>query len=197
MLKRIFDIVSASAGLMVLTPLFVGIAIWIKLDSKGPIFYRQVRVGQRGKEFRIHKFRTMTVNADQHGQLTVGADQRITRSGHFLRRYKIDELPQMIDVVLGDMSVVGPRPEVPEFMACYPDDIRQHVLSVRPGMTDRASIEMVDENEILSQYDNPRQAYIDVVLPYKQKFYVDYVNSANFLDDLRIIFSTIKKIIMR
>lgn len=197
MLKRIFDIVSASAGLMVLTPLFVGIAIWIKLDSKGPIFYRQVRVGQRGKEFRIHKFRTMTVNADQHGQLTVGADQRITRSGHFLRRYKIDELPQMIDVVLGDMSVVGPRPEVPEFMACYPDDIRQHVLSVRPGMTDRASIEMVDENEILSQYDNPRQAYIDVVLPYKQKFYVDYVNSANFLDDLRIIFSTIKKIIVR
>jgi len=197
MLKRIFDIVSASAGLMVLTPLFVGIAIWIKLDSKGPIFYRQVRVGQRGKEFRIHKFRTMTVNADQHGQLTVGADQRITRSGHFLRRYKIDELPQMIDVVLGDMSVVGPRPEVPEFMACYPDDIRQHVLSVRPGMTDRASIEMVDENEILSQYDNPRQAYIDVVLPYKQKFYVDYVNRANFLDDLRIIFSTIKKIIVR
>lgn len=197
MFKRIFDISGSIIGLIILSPIFILVSIWIKLDSKGPIFYRQIRVGKNGKNFRIHKFRTMTVNADKQGQLTIGIDKRVTESGYFLRRYKIDELPQMIDVLLGQMSVVGPRPEVPEFMDCYPADIRSKVLSVRPGMTDRASIEMVDENDILSNYESPKQAYIDVILPYKQKFYINYVDNMSMFEDFKIILLTVKKILFR
>lgn len=197
MLKRAFDVLSALAGLLVLLPILLLVATWIKVDSPGPIFYRQIRVGRYGVPFRIHKFRTMTVNAEQTGRLTVGADNRITRSGHFLRKYKLDELPQLIDVVLADMSLVGPRPEVQEFIDCYPVDVREKVLSVRPGITDRASIEMVDENDLLAAYENPRQAYIDVILPVKQKFYLDYVDQQSFSTDIKIIFATIKKIIVR
>jgi lipopolysaccharide/colanic/teichoic acid biosynthesis glycosyltransferase len=197
MLKRSFDFCSSGLGLLSLLPVFLCVAIWIKIDSKGPVFFRQVRVGRYGVSFRIHKFRTMTVNAESSGRLTVGADARITRSGHFLRKTKLDELPQLIDVLFGKMSLVGPRPEVREFIDCYSDEMREIVLSVRPGITDRASIEMVDENEILGRYDDARQAYIDIILPKKQKYYVEYVNKNNFISDIFIIFATFKKIITR
>ncbi len=197
MLKRLFDVLCAALGLAVLLPVLVMIAIWIKLDSPGPVFFRQLRVGRFGIPFRIHKFRTMRVNAEQAGRLTVGRDSRITRSGHFLRKTKLDELPQLIDVLIGKMSLVGPRPEVQEFIDCYPDDIKAKVLSVRPGITDRASIEMVDENEILSKYPDPRQAYIDHILPIKQRYYVEYVDNHSVLTDIKIILHTILKIIKK
>lgn len=197
MLKRVFDLICAILGLVVLSPIFLIVSVWIKLDSTGPVFYRQVRVGRYGVPFRIHKFRTMTVGAEKQGHLTVGADLRITKSGHFLRKYKVDELPQLIDVVRGCMSLVGPRPEVREFIECYPPAIRDRVLSVRPGITDWASIEMVDENEILARYDNPRQAYIDVILPMKQDYYLRYVECSGVFTDIIIIFSTLKKIFTR
>lgn len=197
MLKRLFDMVCAAIGLAVLSPLLVLIAIWIKLDSPGPIFFRQVRVGRFGVPFRIHKFRTMRINAEQAGRLTVGRDNRITRSGHLLRKSKLDELPQLIDVLVGKMSLVGPRPEVQEFIDCYPADIKQKVLSVRPGITDRASIEMVDENEILSKYSDPNQAYIEHILPIKQRYYVEYVEKNSLATDIKIIFDTILKIVTR
>ena len=197
MLKRLFDFFAAAFGLLVLLPLLVVIAIWIKLDSSGPVFFRQQRVGRFGKIFRIHKFRTMRVDAETAGRLTVGKDSRITRSGHFLRKSKIDELPQLIDVVLGTMSLVGPRPEVQEFIDCYPPDVRDEVLSVRPGITDRASIEMVDENEVLSKYADPRQAYIDHILPIKQRYYLDYVRDHGVITDIKIIIETLLKIVKR
>ncbi len=197
MLKRLFDISLSLIGLFLLSPVFVVVAIWIKVDSQGPVFFRQSRVGRFGVVFEIHKFRTMSMGTESHGRLTVGRDVRITRAGAFLRKSKIDELPQLIDVLLGDMSLVGPRPEVQEFINYYPDDIREIVLSVRPGITDRASIEMIDENEILAKYDNPTQAYIDVVLPMKQQYYCEYVNNNSVLSDLEIIFATVAKIVLR
>ncbi|OBS94222.1 glycosyl transferase [Vibrio tasmaniensis] len=195
MLKRAFDLVSCIAGLVLLAPMFIIVAIWIKLDSSGPIFFRQERVGRNGEIFRIHKFRTMRSDSENKGRLTVGKDSRITTSGQFLRKSKVDELPQLIDVVIGKMSLVGPRPEVQEFVDEYPSDVKDIVLSVRPGITDKASIEMVDENEILAKYDDPRKAYIEHVLPIKQKFYVDYVKKNNIRIDLLIIFQTIFKIL--
>lgn len=197
MTKRLFDLFSAFLGLLVLAPFFALIAIWIKTDSSGPVFFRQVRVGRFGVPFKIHKFRTMRVDAEESGRLTIGADSRITRSGHFLRKTKIDELPQLIDVFQGRMSLVGPRPEVQEFIDCYPKDVREKVLSVSPGITDKASIEMVDENEILAKYENARQAYIDIILPIKQAYYVEYVESQSFFLDIKLIFMTLKKIITR
>lgn len=197
MAKRLFDMVCALIGLVVLSPLFLVIAVWIKLDSNGPVFFRQVRVGRNGKPFRIHKFRTMGVNSESVGRLTVGNDSRVTRSGHFLRKSKIDELPQLIDVVVGNMSLVGPRPEVQEFIDCYPSEVRRVVLSVRPGITDLASIEMVDENEILAKYTDSRKAYIEQILPIKQQYYVDYVRNNTLFEDISIIFKTIYKIVNR
>ncbi|MEZ8389257.1 sugar transferase [Vibrio splendidus] len=197
MLKRAFDLVSCIVGLVLLAPMFIIVAIWIKLDSSGPIFFRQERVGRNGEVFRIHKFRTMRCDSENKGRLTVGKDNRITTSGQFLRKSKVDELPQLIDVLLGKMSLVGPRPEVQEFIDEYPSDVRQIVLSVRPGITDKASIEMVDENEILGKYDDPRKAYIEHVLPIKQKFYVDYVETQTFFGDIQLILKTIIKIITR
>lgn len=195
MLKRTFDLVCCIVGLILLAPLFVIVAIWIKLDSSGPIFFRQERVGRNGEVFRIHKFRTMLTDSENKGRLTIGKDSRITTSGQFLRKSKVDELPQLIDVVLGRMSLVGPRPEVQEFIEEYPSDVRDIVLSVRPGITDQASIEMVDENEILGKYDDPRKAYIEHVLPLKQKYYVDYVNNNNVIVDISLIFQTVLKIV--
>lgn len=197
MLKRSFDLLASAIGLVILAPFFVVIALWIKSDSKGPVFFRQVRVGRFGIPFKIHKFRTMSTNSEALGRLTVGADARITSSGHFLRKTKIDELPQLIDVFIGKMSLVGPRPEVQEFIDCYPVGVKNKVLSVRPGITDKASIEMVDENEILSKYTDARQAYIDVILPIKQKFYLEYVETNNLILDIKIIFSTFYKIVKR
>lgn len=197
MSKRVFDLLCSGIGLVFLFPAFLLIMLWIKLDSPGPIFFRQVRVGRFGEPFRIHKFRTMRVDAEQSGRLTVGVDSRVTRSGFFLRKYKLDELPQLIDVLTGRMSLVGPRPEVKEFIDYYPPSVRDKVLSVRPGITDWASIEMVDENQLLAGYDDPRQAYIDVVLPIKQRFYLAYVEQQGFITDIRIIFATIFKVLSR
>lgn len=196
--KRLFDVVLSAGGLVCLSPLLVTTAIAIKFDSKGPVFFRQTRVGRYGVPFRIHKFRTMTVNAEKNGRLTIGNnDQRITKSGKILRKLKIDELPQLIDVFTGNMSLVGPRPEVQEFIDCYPDEIREKVLSVRPGITDKASIEMIDENEILAQYEDPKQAYIDEILPIKQKYYIEYVENHNLIVDIQLIAKTLLKIINR
>lgn len=198
MIKRIFDFLASLGGLIFLMPLFVIIGAWIKFDSKGPVFFRQVRVGQNGKLFWIHKFRSMRLESENKGKLTVGVnDSRITRSGSFIRKYKIDELPQLIDVLKGDMSLVGPRPEVPEYIAAYPQEIKDRVLSVKPGITDNASILMVDENEILAKYDDPHDAYLTEVLPIKQKLYLDYVKNQSFFGDLGIIFKTVWRIVAR
>lgn len=196
MIKKAFDLSASFVGLILLLPLYLFVAIWIKLGSKGPVFFRQERVGLNGVNFKIHKFRTMRVLAESEGRLTVGLDSRITPSGHFLRKYKIDELPQLIDVFFGKMSLVGPRPEVQEFIDLYPEDIKNRVLSVKPGITDMASIEMSNENDILGKYDDARQAYIDIILPIKQKHYLAYVDKHNIWLDLKIILLTLKKVIM-
>ncbi|EGD7671793.1 sugar transferase [Shigella sonnei] len=196
-MKRIFDVVVAGLGLLFLFPVFIIVSMLIVADSKGGVFFRQYRVGRFGKDFRIHKFRTMFIDSEKKGRITVGQDARVTRVGWYLRKYKIDELPQLIDVLSGTMSLVGPRPEVREFIDEYPDDIREKVLSVRPGITDLASIEMVDENEILSSYDDPRRAYIDIILPIKQRYYLDYVANNSVKYDCVIIWKTIIKILSR
>lgn len=195
-LKRSFDLLASAVGLLLLAPLFLVLAVLIKIDSPGPVFFRQERVGRYGKIFRIHKFRTMVTDAELKGlQITVGADERVTRIGVALRKSKLDELPQLIDVVLGDMSLVGPRPEVPRYVACYPDGVRDIVLSVRPGITDRASIEYKDESRVLGLADDPHRAYVEEVLPVKLRFYVDYVVNRSFVGDLRIIFATLVAIV--
>ncbi|MDG6470538.1 sugar transferase [Glaesserella parasuis] len=197
MLKRVFDIFFSGLGLVALFPVFVVIAIWIKKDSDGEVFFRQARVGLNGQLFKIHKFRTMAVNTEKQSGLTIGNDKRITNAGKFLRKYKLDELPQLIDVFIGKMSLVGPRPEIPEFMNLYSEYDRRKILSVKPGITDRASIEMVDENEILGKYDNPRQAYIDIIMPMKAKYYIDYANNHNIWSDFVLILRTFLKIVSR
>ncbi|WP_350304121.1 sugar transferase [Photorhabdus viridis] len=196
-IKIVFDFTTSSIGLIILSPILIAIAIWIKIDSEGPIFFRQKRVGQYNKDFYIHKFRSMTTGSEQKGQLTVGHDRRITNSGKFIRKYKLDELAQLIDVIQGKMSLVGPRPEVPQFMDKYPDDVRNKILSVKPGITDLASIEMIDENQILDKYANPYQAYIDILMPIKAKYYLEYVDDKSFSHDLKIIFKTIYKLVFR
>ena len=194
--KRFFDFVASFFGLMLLTPIFVLAALWIKIDSRGPIFFRQERVGFQGVPFRIHKFRTMILDAEKIGkQITVGADSRITAVGNFLRKYKLDELPQLIDVLVGDMSLVGPRPEVPKYIDCYSDDEKHDVLSVKPGITDNASIEFRDESELLASSKDPEATYINEVLPKKIALYRKYVKERSFFGDVVIIFKTIFLII--
>jgi lipopolysaccharide/colanic/teichoic acid biosynthesis glycosyltransferase len=188
MAKRAFDVLFSAAVLLLLSPLLLAVAAWIKLDSRGPVFFRQVRVGRHGREFRILKFRTMHVDAPAKGpQITVGRDPRITRSGHVLRKYKIDEFPQFINVLIGDMSVVGPRPEVPRYVAMYPAATRELVLSVRPGITDLASIEYRDENERLGRSADPERTYVEQVMPAKLAFCERYVRERSFAGDLGII----------
>ena len=191
MSKRLFDIVASLCGLAVLAPLFALAALWIRLDSPGPVFFRQQRVGRHGKLFSIYKFRTMRTQAPPQVQLTVGHDPRITRAGRFLRRYKLDELPQLINVVHGTMSLVGPRPEVPRYVACYPPDVRNIVLSVAPGITDWASILYREESDILGRAADPERAYLDTILPAKLEYYVRYVRERGFWTDVRIIFHTL------
>lgn len=192
MAKRIFDILFAAIGLIVLLPLFVLLAVAIKIDSKGPVFYRQERVGQFGRIFKIHKFRTMATEQEKTSlQITVGADKRITRIGSFIRKIKLDELAQLLDVLIGTMSLVGPRPEVPRYVACYPNVIRDLVLSVKPGITDRASIEFKDESIILGKSNDPERTYIEKILPIKLGYYVDYVNNNTIYSDLKIILATL------
>lgn len=195
-LKRWFDLLASGLGLIALSPLLMLIALLIKLDSEGPVFFRQERVGRFGKVFRIHKFRTMITDAERKGlQITVGADARVTRVGGTLRKYKLDELPQLIDVLIGDMSLVGPRPEVPRYVACYPEETKDIVLSVRPGITDRASIEYKDENRILGLAEDPHRAYVEQVLPVKLGYYINYVRRRTFLGDLKIILATLVAIV--
>ncbi|MEI6739323.1 MAG: sugar transferase [Gemmatimonadaceae bacterium] len=195
MVKRTLDIVCAAIGLMVLGPLLLVVAALIPLDSAGPVFFRQERVGQFGRRFRIHKFRTMRHGTAAAGpSLTVGADSRVTKVGSFLRRYKIDELPQLIDVVRGDMSLVGPRPEVPEYIAYYSESERAAVLSVRPGITDLASLEFRDESSLLAAAPDPQRFYVEEVLPVKIRYYLEYVASHSAIGDIRIILATIYKV---
>ncbi len=197
-MKRLFDIIASLLGLIALSPLFLVVAVAIKRDSPGPVFFRQVRVGKDGKPFRIHKFRSMTVNkADNAKEITVGGDARITRSGAWIRHWKLDELPQLIDVLLGDMSVVGPRPEVPRYVALYPDALRQIVLSVRPGITDLASIRFRHENDLLAQASDPEQAYRDQILPEKLRLQSEYVRTRSFFGDLGILAATFAAIVKR
>ncbi len=192
MAKRIFDLLLGVLGLALLAPVLAILAVAIRIDSPGPVFFRQERVGRGGRIFRIHKFRTMVVDAERKGlQLTTGADRRITRVGAIVRRYKLDEFPQLIDVVLGDMSLVGPRPEVPRYVARYPEDVRAIVLSVRPGITDEASIAYRDENDLLGASEDPEQTYVQVVMPAKLEYAVRYVRTHSLPGDVRIILRTL------
>lgn len=194
MTKRAFDLCAATLGVLLLSPLMLTIALWIRLDSTGPVLFRQVRVGRYGIPFDILKFRTMSAQADPQRLLTVGRDPRITRAGHVLRKYKLDELPQLFNVLNGTMSLVGPRPEVARYVACYPPRERELVLSVKPGVTDWASILYKDENAILGQAMDPEQAYIDTILPTKLAYYERYVHERSFWVDLRIIVRTLRAI---
>ena len=190
MLKRIFDIIASGCGLIVLSPLFIILAIWIKWDSKGPVFYKQVRVGRNNKDFKLYKFRSMRVGADKAGLITVGGrDPRVTRSGYYIRKYKLDEFPQLINVFLGDMSLVGPRPEVRKYVDMYTPE-QMHVLDVRPGITDLASIRYRNENELLEKAEDPDRYYIEVIMQEKIKLYLEYVENASFWYDIKLIFLT-------
>ena len=189
-MKRLFDIVASGLGLIVLSPLFIILAIWIKLDSKGSVFYRQVRVGYKNKDFRIFKFRSMKVGADKGSLVTIGGhDPRVTRSGYFIRKFKFDELPQLINVFLGDMSLVGPRPEVRHYVDYWTPE-QMHVLDVRPGITDPASIKFRNENELMEKADDPEKYYIEVIMQEKIKLYLEYVEKHSFLYDIGLIFKT-------
>lgn len=189
-MKRAFDIIASGLGLIVLSPLFLILAIWIKLDSKGPVFYRQVRVGLHNKEFRIFKFRSMRVGSDKGSLVTIGGhDPRVTRSGYFIRKFKFDELPQLINVFLGDMSLVGPRPEVRHYVDYWTPE-QMHVLDVRPGITDPASIKFRNENELMEKAEDPEKYYIEVIMQEKIKLYLEYVNNHSFWGDIGLIFKT-------
>ena len=194
-LKRAMDIVISGGALLVLWPVLVLIALAIKIDDPGPVFYRQVRVGRNGEEFRIYKFRTMVVDADKKGlAITVGRDNRITRMGRILRKTKLDELAQLINVFTGEMSFVGPRPEVPKYVNMYTPYQRQ-VLLVRPGITDYASIAYRNENDLLAGTEDPEKMYIDVIMPDKIELNMKYLHEISPLADIRLILSTIVAVI--
>lgn len=190
-MKRLFDITASFFGILILSPLLIFIGLWVGLSSKGGVFYKQIRVGRNNKDFKLYKFRSMRVNSDKQGLLTVGSkDSRITKAGYFIRKYKIDELPQLINVLKGDMSFVGPRPEVRRYVDLYSEE-QMKVLSVRPGITDPASIKYRNENDILSSASNPEQYYIQHIMPDKLKINIDYINTRTFFKDIKIIFQTI------
>lgn len=194
-MKRFFDVIVSGIGLILLSPLFVFFAIWIKSDSEGPVFYRQIRVGQRNKNFRIFKFRSMRVGADKQGLITVGGhDPRVTRSGYFIRKYKLDEFPQLINVFVGDMSLVGPRPEVRKYVDLYTPE-QLHVLDVRPGITSLASICYRNENELLENVEDPDLYYTDVIMQDKLAIDLEYTKHASLGYDIKLIFNTLIEII--
>lgn len=193
--KRIFDFFAALIGIIILLPIFIIVSIAIKLDSPGNIMFLQKRVGKCGKEFDIFKFRTMVTNAERLGkQITVGKDNRITKVGAFLRKYKIDELPQLFNVLKGDMSLVGPRPEVPKYVALYNEE-QKKVLSVRPGITDLASLKYSDENDILGKVENPEEYYINVIMKDKLSLNLEYIEKSNLFFDISLVIKTILKCI--
>ncbi len=190
--KRAFDIVASLIGLLLLSPLLIIIALWVKLSSKGPVFFTQKRVGRDFKEFNLYKFRSMVVGADSQGPgVTSSDDNRITKVGRFIRKTKIDELPQLLNVLKGDMSLVGPRPELKKFVDAYTEEYKK-VLSVKPGITDNAAIEFRNEEEIMSQYQDKERAYIDIILPQKIKLYYDYIDNISFLNDMKLLLHTLK-----
>lgn len=190
-MKRLFDIVCSFFGLVFLSWLFVFVALWVGLSSRGGVFYRQRRVGRCNRDFTIYKFRSMRVNSDSQGLLTIGGrDGRITKAGVFIRKYKLDELPQLFNVLRGDMSFVGPRPEVRKYVELYTEE-QKKVLTVRPGITSLSSIKYRNENEILSRSDNPEQYYIDVIMQDKLAIELDYLEQRSLLTDIKVIFQTI------
>ena len=198
MIKRVFDIICAALGLVLLSPVMVVIAFLIKRDTPGEVFFRQERVGRFGRNFRIHKFRTMVSGAAEVGlAITAGQDPRITPVGKFLRQHKLDELPQLIDVLNGDMSLVGPRPEVPEFVALYPSQERDEVLSVRPGITDETSVRFRNESELLANVGDARKFYVETLMPLKLASYLAYVRTRSFSKDFWILARTALAIIKR
>ena len=195
MLIRLLDIVLSLLGLLFLLPIMVILAVWIKFDSQGSIFFRQIRVGKDGRDFRIYKFRTMIVNAEKMGIITIGErDPRITNSGYFLRKYKLDELPQLINVLKGEMSFVGPRPEVRKYVEMYNQE-QLKILTVKPGITDYASIEYINEDEILGKSSDPEKTYVEEIMPQKIKYNMKYINNKTVIEYFKIIFLTIIKII--
>lgn len=190
-IKRLFDIVASLIGIIIISWVLIIVSIAIKIDSKGPILFLQKRVGRYGKPFYIYKFRTMVTDAEKLGkQITVGKDNRITKVGAFLRKYKIDELPQLFNVLKGDMSLVGPRPEVPRYVELYSDE-EKHVLDVRPGITDLASLRYKDENDILGKVENPEEYYINVIMKDKLKLNLEYIEKNNLLFDINLIIKTV------
>jgi lipopolysaccharide/colanic/teichoic acid biosynthesis glycosyltransferase len=193
-----FDLVVAGAGVLLGLPVFALAAVAIKWETPGPVFFRQERVGRGGQTFRIHKFRTMVDGATSHGPaLTTGADPRITRTGRFLRRTKLDELPQLIDVLCGQMSLVGPRPELPQYVARYPEALRKQVLALRPGITDPASLEFSDESGLLAQAPDPEREYVEVILPRKLGAAAAYAESATLGTDMKVIAATVWLVLRR
>lgn len=190
--KRLFDMFFSALGLAALSPLFLIVALWIKIDSPGPVFFRQVRVGRNEKRFRIYKFRTMVDDAEKKGsQITVESDKRVTKAGAFLRKTKIDELPQLINVVKGEMSLVGPRPEVPKYVAHYPEEAKQAIFALRPGITDYAAIEFREESFLLQETENPEKKYVEEILPRKIELYEKYARQRTLLIDFMLILKTI------
>ena len=194
-IKRVFDVCASAAGLVLLSPVLLACAIAVKLSSPGPCFFLQQRVGLHGRLFDIHKFRTMRVIDGAGLQVTAAGDDRITSAGCVLRRYKLDELPQLLDVLAGNMSLVGPRPEVPRYMAMYADDVRAKILSVRPGITDNATIAFRDEERLLAESDDVERTYVEVIMPIKQRYYLDYVQQHSVMGDLNILARTFLAIV--
>lgn len=193
-MKRLLDITFSAMGILLLLPLALPLALWIRMDSQGPVFFRQLRVGYRGREFGLLKFRTMCRDAEKTGQLTIGSrDHRITRAGRFLRKYKLDELPQLLNVLYGHMSIVGPRPEVKKYVQLYNEEQRR-VLNVKPGITDLASIVYKNENELLSAAPNPEAMYINVIMPDKIRLNMLYINNPSLKNYLGITLQTLYKI---
>ena len=194
-MKRLFDVVASGLGIIVVSPFLLILALWIKLDSKGPVLYRQDRVGRFNKDFRMLKFRSMAEGSDKGSLVTIGKrDSRITRAGYFLRKFKLDELPQLFNVFSGDMSLVGPRPEVRHYVNYWTPE-QMHVLDIRPGITDPASIKFRNENELLEQVEDPEKYYIEVIMQEKIKLYLEYVENHSFWGDLGIVFKTIQAIV--
>lgn len=195
MLKRLFDIICSLVGILFLLPIFLLISVAVLVNSGFPIFYFQTRVGKNNKDFKLYKFRTMYTDSDKKGLLTVGGrDPRVTPVGYYLRKFKLDELPQLFNVLFGSMSLVGPRPEVRKYVEMYNEE-QKRVLEVKPGITDYASLEYINENEILAKSENPEQTYIHEIMPAKLKLNMRYINEAGLLTDLTIITRTIQKIV--
>ena len=194
MLKRFTDCIIAIIGLILFLPVLLVVTILIKLDSEGPVFFKQSRVGRYNADFKIFKFRTMFIDSEKKGLLTIGGkDPRVTKIGYFLRKSKLDELAQLINVVLGDMSFVGPRPEIRDYVKLYTEE-QMKVLNVRPGITDLASIEYINENELLLEQDEPNKFYIDVIMPKKLEINLKYLEKRNLLKDFIVVLKTFKAI---